>query len=76
MVAVSVWLPTPRRAHSVGRGTVYSQVLQANALYIQGMDYLSKSNRRNGGSLANARQAVRLFQSGREKILNSRSRES
>ena len=41
--------------------TVYFQVPQANALYITGLDYLSKSNTRNGGSLANARQAVRLF---------------
>ena len=41
--------------------TVYSQVPEANALYIKGLDYLSKSNTRNGGSLVNARQAVRLF---------------
>jgi tetratricopeptide (TPR) repeat protein len=41
--------------------TVYSQVPQANALYIQGLDYLSKGNPRDGGTLANARQAVRLF---------------
>jgi tetratricopeptide (TPR) repeat protein len=41
--------------------TVYSQVPEANALYIKGLDYLSKSNTRNGGSLTNARQAVRLF---------------
>ena len=42
--------------------TVYSQVPQANALYIQGLDYLSKSNTwMEGGSLVNAREAVRLF---------------
>ena len=41
--------------------TVYSQVPQANALYIKGLEYLGKSNPRNGGSLVNAREAVRLF---------------
>lgn len=41
--------------------TVYSQVPQANALYIKGLEYLSKGNPRNGGTLANAREAVRLF---------------
>jgi len=40
---------------------VYSQVPEANALYIKGLEYLSKSNPRDGGSLVNARQAVRLF---------------
>jgi hypothetical protein len=41
--------------------TLYSQVPQASALYIKGLDYLSKSNARMGGSLVNAREAVRLF---------------
>ena len=41
--------------------TVYSEVPQANALYIKGLEYLGKSNPRNGGTLANAREAVRLF---------------
>jgi tetratricopeptide (TPR) repeat protein len=41
--------------------TVYSQVPHANALYIKGLEYLGKSNPRNGGSLVNAREAVRLF---------------
>jgi Tfp pilus assembly protein PilF len=51
----------PSDAKPAPAPTVYSQVPQANALYIKGLDYLSKSNTRNGGSLANARQAVRLF---------------
>jgi hypothetical protein len=47
--------------------TVYSQVPQANALYIKGLEYLGKSNPRNGGSLDNAREAVRLFSQGVKK---------
>jgi len=46
---------------------VYSQVPEANALYIKAEDYLSKSNPRRGGSLANARQAVKLFESAVKK---------
>src|ERR1700689_2065557 len=57
--------------------TVYSQVPQANVLYIQGLDYLSKSNTwMEGGSLVNAREAVRLFSQAVKRILNSRSHTS
>jgi tetratricopeptide (TPR) repeat protein len=53
---------SPQNSSDAKAPTVYSQVPQANVLYIQGLDYLSKSNtRREGGSLVNAREAVRLF---------------
>jgi tetratricopeptide (TPR) repeat protein len=42
--------------------TVYSQNPEANSLYVEGQNYLNKSNTRNGGTLANARQAVNRFE--------------
>lgn len=59
--------PTQNQSNVKTAPTVYSQVPQANALYIKGLDYLSKSNTWIGGSLANARQAVRLFRQAVKK---------
>ncbi len=53
--------PAQNQSDAEAAPTVYSQVPQANALYIKGLEYLGKSNPRNGGTLANAREAVRLF---------------
>ena len=54
--------PAQTQSNAKTAPIVYSQVPQANALYIQGLDYLSKSNTwMEGGSLVNAREAVRLF---------------
>jgi serine/threonine-protein kinase len=41
---------------------VFSQNRDANALFIQARAYLAKSDPRTGGTLANARQAIKLYQ--------------
>jgi tetratricopeptide (TPR) repeat protein len=46
---------------------VYSKNPEANALYIQGLDFLSKGDPRVGGPLANARKALELFRQATEK---------
>lgn len=40
---------------------VYSKIPKANALYIQGLDYLSKGRPWAGGSVENAKKALKLF---------------
>ena len=49
-------------ADAASEQTVYSQNREANALYVEGEKYLSQSNPRNGGTLANAREAVKRFE--------------
>ncbi|HEV2965250.1 MAG TPA: hypothetical protein VG649_25720 [Candidatus Angelobacter sp.] len=46
---------------------VYSRNPEANALYIQGLEYLSKGKPWAGGSLENARKALKLFQQAAQK---------
>lgn len=46
---------------------VYSRNPEANALYIQGLDSLSKGKPWAGGSLENARKALKLFQQAAQK---------
>lgn len=46
---------------------VYSKNPEANALYIQAQEYLSKGDPRAGGSLANARKALELFSQATQK---------
>jgi tetratricopeptide (TPR) repeat protein len=46
---------------------VYSRNPEANALYIQGLEYLSKGDPRVGGSLENARKALELFRQATQK---------
>src|ERR1044071_7287472 len=46
---------------------VYSKIPEANALYIQGLGYLSKSDPWTGGKLQNARTALKLFRQAAEK---------
>ncbi len=46
---------------------VYSKNPEANALYIQGLDYLSKGRSSAGGSLLNARTALKLFRQATQK---------
>src|SRR5438067_1399554 len=40
---------------------VYSRNPQANALYVQGLEYLSKGDIRDGGSMLDAKKALKLF---------------
>jgi Tfp pilus assembly protein PilF len=49
-------------ADAASEPTVYSQNREANALYVEGQQYLSQSNTRRGGNLANAREAVKRFE--------------
>jgi tetratricopeptide (TPR) repeat protein len=46
---------------------IYSKNSAANALYIQGMEYLSKGDPRVGGSLENAKKALELFRQATQK---------
>jgi len=46
---------------------IYSRNPQANALYIQGLEYLSKGNVWIGGSMLNARKALELFRQAAKK---------
>ena len=46
---------------------VYSKIPEANTLYIQGLGYLSKSDPWTGGSLLNARKALKLFREAADK---------
>lgn len=47
--------------------TVYSTNPEANALYIQGLDYLSKGKPWAGGSVLNAKRALNLFRQAAQK---------
>jgi Tfp pilus assembly protein PilF len=49
-------------ADAASEQTVYSQNREANALYVEGQKYLRQSNTRNGGTLANAHEAVKRFE--------------
>ena len=46
---------------------VYSKNPEANALYIQGLEYFSKGKPWAGGSLENARKALKLFRQAAQK---------
>jgi tetratricopeptide (TPR) repeat protein len=46
---------------------VYSRNLEANALYIQGLDYLSKGKAWAGGSVENAKKALEFFRQAAKK---------
>jgi tetratricopeptide (TPR) repeat protein len=46
---------------------VYSKIPEANALYIQGLDYLSKGRPWAGGSVENAKKALKLFRQATKK---------
>ena len=46
---------------------IYSKNPEANALYIQGKEYLSKGDPRKGGTLENAHKAQELFRQAAEK---------
>jgi tetratricopeptide (TPR) repeat protein len=50
-----------------GASPVYSKNPEANALYIQGLEYFSKGKPWAGGSLENARKALKLFQQAAQK---------
>jgi tetratricopeptide (TPR) repeat protein len=50
-----------------GEQKIYSKNSQANALYIQGLDYLSKGDPRVGGSIENAHRALELFREAAAK---------
>jgi tetratricopeptide (TPR) repeat protein len=50
-----------------GEQPIYSKNPEANALYIQGLEYLSKSDPRAGGSVQNAKKALTLFEQAAEK---------
>jgi tetratricopeptide (TPR) repeat protein len=49
-------------ADAASEQTVYSQNREANALYVEGEKFLSQGNPRNGGTTANAREAVKRFE--------------
>jgi tetratricopeptide (TPR) repeat protein len=46
---------------------VYSRNPEANALYIQGLEYLGKGDPRVGGSLENAKKALEFFRQATQK---------
>ncbi|HLJ26276.1 MAG TPA: hypothetical protein VKY85_06165 [Candidatus Angelobacter sp.] len=46
---------------------IYSKNPEANALYIQGLDYLSKGKAWAGGSVENAKKALELFRQAAKK---------
>jgi tetratricopeptide (TPR) repeat protein len=46
---------------------VYSKNPEANALYIQGLEYLSKGDPRDGAAIENAHKALKLFRQATEK---------
>ena len=46
---------------------VYSKNPEANALYIQGLEYLSKGRPIAGGSLLNGKKALKLFRQATQK---------
>ena len=46
---------------------IYSRNPEANALYIQGLEYLDKGDPRVGGTLKNARKALELFRQATQK---------
>jgi tetratricopeptide (TPR) repeat protein len=46
---------------------VYSKIPEANALYIQGLECLSKSDPWTGGTLQNAKKALKLFRQAVKK---------
>jgi tetratricopeptide (TPR) repeat protein len=48
-------------------GKIYSRNPEANELYIQGLDYLSKGRPWAGGSLENAKKALQLFREAVQK---------
>jgi tetratricopeptide (TPR) repeat protein len=50
-----------------GAPPVYSRNPEANALYIQGLEYFNKGKPWAGGSLENARKALKLFQQAAQK---------
>lgn len=48
---------------------VYSQNPEANALFLQAREYVAKSDPHSGGKLANARQAIKLYEQATQKDL-------
>lgn len=46
---------------------IYSKIPEANALYVQGLECLSKSDPWTGGTLQNAKKALRLFREAVKK---------
>ena len=45
-----------------GPSAVYSQNPEANALFLKAREYYGKSDPRTGGKLADAREAIKLFE--------------
>jgi len=50
-----------------GPSAVYSQNPEANALFLKAREYSGKSDPRTGGKLANAREAIKLFEQAVQK---------
>ena len=50
-----------------GPSAVYSQNPEANALFLKAREYYGKSDPRTGGKLANAREAIKLFEQAVQK---------
>jgi tetratricopeptide (TPR) repeat protein len=46
---------------------IYSRNPEANALYIQGLEYLGKGNPQHGGSVLNGRKALKVFSQAVQK---------
>jgi tetratricopeptide (TPR) repeat protein len=46
---------------------IYSRNPEANALYIQGLEYLNKGNPQRGGSVLNGRKALKVFSEAVQK---------
>jgi hypothetical protein len=66
-VVLTVVLICPSLAQKGPSAAVYSQNPEANALFLKAREYSGKSDPRTGGKLANAREAIKLFEQAVQK---------
>ena len=62
--------PFPIKSVAIGQTTapmIYSQIPEANELFLKAREYYSKSDPRTGGKLANAREAIKLYEQAVKK---------
>src|SRR6266550_9118140 len=66
-VVLTAVLICPSLAQKGPSAAVYSQNREANALFLKAREYSGKSDPRTGGKLANAREAIKLFEQAVQK---------
>ena len=66
-VVLTAVLICPSLAQKGPSAAVYSQNPEANALFLKAREYSGKSDPRTGGKLANAREAIKLFEQAVQK---------